>query len=157
MAEKLLYTARADVFGGRNGSGATDDGALEIDLRRPAEMGGEGGGTNPEQLFAIGYGACFLGALGTAARRARLEDAVADARLHSEVTLSSNDARGFQIGVSLAVTLPSVSDIAVARELVETAHQVCPYSNATRGNIAFTLSVNGETVESPAAPVAEPS
>lgn len=144
MPKKSLYTARAEVIGGRDGHGRTDDGQLEVDLRRPLEMGGEGGGTNPEQLFAIGYAACFEGALGTVARRAHLD--AGDAEIHSEVSLTTNDDRGFNIGVSLAVTLPSVADTATAVELVTAAHAVCPYSNATRGNIDITLSANGEQI-----------
>jgi osmotically inducible protein OsmC len=144
MSKKALYTARAEVIGGRDGHGRTDDGQLEVDLRRPVEMGGEGGGTNPEQLFAIGYAACFEGALGTVARRAHVE--AGDAQIQSEVSLMTNEDRGFKIGVILAVTLPSVADAATAVELVTAAHAVCPYSNATRGNIDITLTANGEAV-----------
>ena len=146
MTGKVLYTAHADTVGGRNGHGRTDDGELDIELRRPVAMGGEGGGTNPEQLFAVGYSACFLGALGTVARRAHDEAAIADAAIHAEVSLSTTEDRGFQIGVSLAVTLPAVTDPAAAVELIRAAHAVCPYSNATRGNVAMALSANGAVV-----------
>jgi len=145
MANKL-YTAHAHVTGGRaEGHGKTSDGALEVDLRLPSEMGGAGGGTNPEQLFAVGYAACFEGALGVVARRAKAE--VGDVAIESEVSLSPNAQGGFELSVELAVTLPSVSDPAEAVELVRGAHQVCPYSNATRGNVEVTLTANGAPVE----------
>jgi osmotically inducible protein OsmC len=142
---KTLYTAQAHVTGGRDqGHGKTSDGALAVDLRLPTEMGGQGGGTNPEQLFAIGYAACFEGALGAAARRARIE--AGDASIASSVSLHPNDSRGFDLSVQLDVTLPSVDD-AQAVELVRAAHHVCPYSNATRGNIPVTLTAIGQPVE----------
>ncbi|HEX8714917.1 MAG TPA: organic hydroperoxide resistance protein [Solirubrobacteraceae bacterium] len=143
---KALYTAEAHVTGGRaEGHGRTADGALEVDLRLPAEMGGDGGGTNPEELFAVGYAACFEGALGTVARRERLE--TGDVAIDAKVTLITTDDRGFTIAVELAVTLPSIEDPGQAVELVRAAHQVCPYSNATRGNVDVTLSANGQPVE----------
>jgi Ohr subfamily peroxiredoxin len=142
---KTLYTAEAHVTGGRDkGHGKTSDGVLEVDLRLPVEMGGQGGGTNPEQLFAVGYAACFEGALGAVARRAKLE--TGDAVIDSKVSLHPNEARGFDLSVQLDVTLPSV-DAEQAAELVKAAHQVCPYSNATRGNIPVTLTANGQPVE----------
>jgi osmotically inducible protein OsmC len=144
MTGKLLYTAHANVVGGRNGHGETDDGALVVDLRRPLDMGGEGGGTNPEQLFAIGYAACFEGALGVAARRTQSE--VSDARIAAAVSLHTDDDRGFVISVELDVTLPSVSDSQRAVELVRATHQICPYSNATRDNISVVLTANGQSV-----------
>jgi Ohr subfamily peroxiredoxin len=107
-------------------------------------MGGEGGGTNPEQLFAVGYAACFEGALGVAARRERLE--VADVAIDSRVSLLPTEERTFRIGVELDVTLPSVEDADQAVALVQAAHRVCPYSNATRGNIDITLTANGAPV-----------
>jgi len=143
---RVLYTAEATVTGGRaEGHGRTSDGVLEVDLRSPVELGGEGGGTNPEQLFAVGYAACFEGALGVAARRARAE--VGDVSIDSKVQLIPTEDRRMQIGVELHVTLPSVPDAAQAKELVAAAHQVCPYSNATRGNVAVVLTANGEAVE----------
>jgi lipoyl-dependent peroxiredoxin len=142
---KTLYTAEAHVTGGRaDGHGKTTDGALEVDLRLPAEMGGQGGGTNPEELFAVGYAACFEGAIGAVARRAKAE--VGDVAIDSKVSLHPNEARGFDLSVALDVTLPSVDD-AQAVELVKAAHQVCPYSNATRGNIPVTLTANGQPVD----------
>ncbi len=143
---KTLYTAEAHVTGGRaEGHGRTSDGALEVDLRIPAEMGGPGGGTNPEQLFAVGYAACFEGALGVVARRAKAD--TRDAAIDSKVSLSPDGKGGFLLGVQLDVTLPSVADTATAVELVRAAHQVCPYSNATRGNIAVGLTANGQAID----------
>jgi Ohr subfamily peroxiredoxin len=142
---KVLYTAEAHVTGGRvAGHGLTSDGALEVDLRTPAEMGGDGGGTNPEQLFAVGYAACFEGALAAVARREKLE--VGDVEIDSRVMLVSAEERTFTIAVELAVALPSVQGES-AVELVRAAHKVCPYSNATRGNIDVTLTANGTPVD----------
>jgi Ohr subfamily peroxiredoxin len=139
---KVLYTAQATVTGGRaNGHGVTSDGALDLQLRAPVEMGGEGGGTNPEQLFAIGYAACFEGAIGVAGRREKVE--VGDVSIASKVTLGPTEERGFGIGVQLDVSLPQVSDVDQAVRIVEEAHKVCPYSNATRGNIEVKLTANG--------------
>jgi Ohr subfamily peroxiredoxin len=104
-------------------------------------MGGEGGGTNPEELFAVGYAACFESALGAVARRRKLD--AGDVEIDSEVSLYPNEDRGFQLGVVLAVTLPSIQDDETAVELVKAAHLVCPYSNATRGNIEVELTANG--------------
>ncbi|MBS1862516.1 MAG: organic hydroperoxide resistance protein [Actinobacteria bacterium] len=141
---KAIYTAEARVTGGRaEGHGKTDDGALEVDLRLPKEMGGEGGGTNPEQLFAVGYAACFEGAIGAVARRQKLE--AGDVAIDSKVSLNAGEERTFVISVELDVTLPSVEGDA-AVELVREAHKVCPYSNATRGNIEVALTANGAVV-----------
>lgn len=141
---KVLYTAEANVTGARaNGHGATSDGALEVELRLPTEMGGEGGGTNPEQLFAVGYAACFEGALGVVAAREKAE--AGDVSIDSKVALITTEERGYNVAVELHVTLPSVED-AVAVELVRAAHKVCPYSNATRGNVDVTLTANGNPV-----------
>jgi lipoyl-dependent peroxiredoxin len=146
MAREPIYTAHAHVTGGRsNGHGRTDDGVLEVDLRSPKALGGEGDGTNPEQLFAVGYAACFEGALGAVARRERLE--VADVAIDSQVSLLPTEERGFKLAVELDVTLPSVDDEAQAVALVQAAHKVCPYSNATRGNIDVRLTANGAVVE----------
>ena len=142
---KVIYTAAAHVTGGRvAGHGRTSDGALEVDLRTPTEMGGDGGGTNPEQLFAVGYAACFESALAAVARRQKVE--TGDVGIDSKVMLVTGEERSFAIAVELAVTLPSVEDDA-AVGLVEAAHKVCPYSNATQGNIEITLSVNGTAVD----------
>src|SRR4249920_1586768 len=120
---RVLYTAEATVTGGRaNGHGRTTDGALDVQLRSPKEMGGEGDGTNPEQLFAVGYAACFEGALGAVARREKLE--VGDVAIDSSVSLIPTEERGFKLAVELAVTLPSVPDEAQAIGLVQAAHKV---------------------------------
>jgi lipoyl-dependent peroxiredoxin len=145
MAREPLYTARAHVTGGRvNGHGRTSDGALEVDLRPPVESGGEGGGTNPEQLFAVGYASCFESALGAVARRQRVD--AGDVAIDSQVSLIPTEDRRFVLAVVLDVTLPSIDDPERAVALVEAAHQVCPYSNATRGNIDVTLTANGQPV-----------
>jgi lipoyl-dependent peroxiredoxin len=142
---KVIYTAEAHVTGGRAaGHGASSDGALEVDLRSPAELGGEGGGTNPEQLFAVGYASCFESALGVVARRQKLE--AGDVAIDSKVMLLAGEDRKFELAVALDVTLPSVSDADAAVELVRAAHEVCPYSNAVRGNIEVKLSANGREV-----------
>jgi Ohr subfamily peroxiredoxin len=142
---KILYTAQARVNGGReNGHGVSSDGVLDVALKLPAEMGGPGGGTNPEQLFAVGYAACFEGALGAVARRQKLD--AGDAVIESKVSLLPNERRGFELAVELDVTLPSIEDAAQAVEVVKAAHQVCPYSNATRGNIPVTITANGQPV-----------
>jgi Ohr subfamily peroxiredoxin len=141
---KVIYTAEAHVTGGRaDGHGRTSDGQVEVDLRLPTEMGGQGGGTNPEQLFAIGYAACFEGAIGAVARRQKLE--AGDVAIDSKVSLSPGPERTFVLSVELDVTLPSVEGDA-AVELVREAHKVCPYSNATRGNIDVILTANGAVV-----------
>jgi lipoyl-dependent peroxiredoxin len=143
---KALYTAEAHVTGGRaDGHGRSSDGMLEVDLRLPREMGGEGEGTNPEELFAVGYAACFEGALGTVARRAKEE--TGDVAIDSKVTLVTTEERGFTVAVELAVSLPEITDPAKAVELVRAAHRVCPYSNAKRGNIDVALSANGQDVD----------
>ena len=142
---RVLYTAEATVTGGRaSGHGRTNDGALDVQLRSPKEMGGEGGGTNPEQLFAVGYAACFESALGVVGRRERAE--VGDVSIDSRVSLLPTTERGFILAVELDVTLPQVRDREQAARLVAAAHHVCPYSNATRGNIDVTLTANGHAV-----------
>jgi lipoyl-dependent peroxiredoxin len=149
---KSLYTARAHVTGGRvNGHGVTSDGALDVRLRTPVEMGGDGGGTNPEQLFAVGYAACFEGALGVVGRRERVD--IGEVAIDSEVSLIATENRGFNVAVVLDVTLPGISDPTRAVAIVAAAHQVCPYSNATRGNVEVTLEANGQPVA--AAPISD--
>ena len=136
---KAIYTARAHVTGGRqDGHGATDDGHLDVVLRPP---GGEAG-TNPEQLFAVGYAACFGSAMEVVARRMKLE--AADHEIDSAVELWPTEERGYKLAVTLDVRTPSIGDQAQAQALVAKAHEVCPYSTATRGNIDVTLTVNGE-------------
>ena len=152
MAEnrRVIYTAEAHVTGGRvDGHAVTSDGALEVDLRMPEEMGGSGGGTNPEQLFAVGYAACFESALGSVGRRRRQD--VGAVAIDSRVMLIPTVERGYRLAVELSVTLPSVADPNEAEALVRAAHELCPYSNATRGNIDLTLIVNGRDLETRAA------
>ncbi|SFF61791.1 peroxiredoxin, Ohr subfamily [Streptomyces mirabilis] len=135
------------MTGGRvSGHGRTHDGVLDVQLRVPKEMGGDGGGTNPEQLFAVGYAACFEGALGVVGRRERVE--TGDVSIESRVSLLPTQDRGFALAVELHVTLPQISDPEQAAQIVAAAHQVCPYSNATRGNIDVTLTANGHEVDS---------
>ncbi len=138
---KVVYTAEATVTGGReHGHGKTTDGELDVRLRPPTE----GGGTNPEQLFAVGYAACFEGALGVVARRERRD--ASDASIDSKVSLITTEERGFNVAVELNVTLPQVQDPEEAKRIVAEAHKVCPYSNATRGNVEVTLTANGQPV-----------
>jgi osmotically inducible protein OsmC len=142
---RVLYTAEATVTGGRAaGHGQSTDGALDVQLRAPAEMGGEGGGTNPEQLFAVGFAACFESALGVVGRREHAE--VGDVSIDSRVSLLPTEERGFKLAVELDVTLPQVPDPEQAVRLVAAAHEVCPYSNATRGNIDVTVTANGHGI-----------
>ncbi|MDQ6605738.1 MAG: organic hydroperoxide resistance protein [Actinomycetota bacterium] len=142
---KAIYTAEANVTGGRaEGHGKTSDDALEVQLRLPGEMGGDGGGTNPEQLFAIGFAACFEGALGVVARREKAE--AGDVSIDSRVSLLPTEERGFKLAVELDVSLPQVTDAEQAQRIVAAAHAVCPYSNATRGNIDVALTANGHPV-----------
>ena len=142
---KVLYTTEATVTGGRDaGHGRTSDGALEVDIRVPKEMGGDGGGTNPEQLFAVGFAACFESAVKIVGRRMRMT--VDDVEIDSRVMLLPTEERGFKLGAELDVRLPSVDDDGQARELVEKAHSVCPFSNAVRGNVDVALSVNGQSL-----------
>ncbi len=143
---RVLYTAEATVTGGRAaGHGRTDDGNLEVDLRVPEEMGGDGGGTNPEQLFAVGFASCFESAIGVIGRRQKAE--VDDVSVDSKVSLLPTEERGFKLAVELAVTLPQVEDAEQAAEIVAAAHKVCPYSNATRGNIDVALTANGQALK----------
>ncbi|WP_432064839.1 organic hydroperoxide resistance protein [Streptomyces sp. C10-9-1] len=133
----VLYTAVATAHNGRDGRVATDDGSLDVVVNPPKAMGGSGSGTNPEQLFAAGYSACFQGALGVVARQENVD--VSGSTVTAEVGIGRNDD-GFGIIVRISATIPQV-DPATARELVAKAHQVCPYSKATRGNITVDLAV----------------
>ena len=140
---KVIYTAEAHVTGGReNGHGRTSDGALEVDLALP---GTDKAGTNPEQLFAVGYAACFEGALGAVGRRAKVE--LGEVSVESKVDLVTSEDRAFDVAVRMDVTLPGIEDGEQAKELVAKAHHVCPYSRATRGNIDVSFTANGQPVE----------
>jgi Ohr subfamily peroxiredoxin len=136
--DKVLYTAHAHTTGGRDGRSVSDDGLLDVKLSPPKAMGGAGTATNPEQLFAAGYSACFMGALKHVAGMKKLT-VPADASINASIDIGPIPA-GFGISARLAISLPGM-DRAVAQDLVDTAHQVCPYSNATRGNIDVELTL----------------
>jgi lipoyl-dependent peroxiredoxin len=137
----VLYTASATAVGGRQGRVVSSDKVLDLDLKTPKELGGPGGyGTNPEQLFAAGYSACFDSALNLVIRTKRVKEVTATAVTADVSILKNGDNKGFKLAVVLQVEVEGV-DKETAEELVEEAHQVCPYSNATRGNIEVTLKV----------------
>jgi Ohr subfamily peroxiredoxin len=141
----VLYTAAATAVGGRNGNVRSSDGVLELGLDVPESMGGKGGpGTNPEQLFAAGYGACFLSALSLVARSQKIS--AREFEVTVAVDIGPDDSGGFGLAVRLDCTMPNV-EADKAAELVRTAHKVCPYSNATRGNIPVALLVGGQPIE----------
>jgi Ohr subfamily peroxiredoxin len=136
--KKPLYTAEASVKGGRDGHGRSSDGFLDLDIRPPVEVGGTGAGTNPEQLFALGYAACFQSAMEVVGRR--LGTDTSDSEVTGRVTLGTIEGGAFGIAVELDVHIPDV-DEETASKVVSAAHEVCPYSNATRGNIEVTLKI----------------
>ncbi len=138
--DKVVYTAHATATGGRDGVAKSDDGKLDVKLDPPTQMGGGGTGTNPEQMFAAGYAACFIGALKFVAGTQKIP--VKDVSIDSSVNFGplANGAKGFGIGVDMVVHLPGL-ERDQAEKLVHEAHEVCPYSNATRGNIDVNLSV----------------
>jgi lipoyl-dependent peroxiredoxin len=135
---KPLYTAEATVKGGREGHGRSSDGILDLDLRPPKEMGGPGGATNPEELFALGYAACFQSAMGVVGRRAHVD--TTESTVTARVTLGTIAGGAFGLAVELDVHIPGV-DTDTATNVVNSAHEVCPYSNATRGNIEVALRI----------------
>ncbi|WIB25939.1 organic hydroperoxide resistance protein [Curtobacterium sp. MCSS17_015] len=136
----VLYTAEAlSTGGGRNGKVQTSDGSFELDMAIPKEMGGSGAGTNPEQLFAAGYAACFHSALQGVARAQKVT--VTDSSVGGRVQIGPNGQGGYQLAVVLEVVIPDM-DHDQAQALADAAHQVCPYSNATRGNIDVTITVS---------------
>jgi Ohr subfamily peroxiredoxin len=137
--DKVLYTAHATATGGRAGTARSDDGALAVTLSTPKELGGAGGaGTNPEQMFAAGYSACFIGAMKAVAAGKKIA-LPADVSITADVGIGPI-LGGFGIQVAMAISIPGM-DKASAEALVAAAHQVCPYSNATRGNIDVNLTV----------------
>ena len=137
--DKVLYTAHATSTGGREGTSKSSDGALDVRLSTPKELGGAGGpGTNPEQLFAAGYSACFIGAMKAVAAKQKLQ-LPQDLSIAADVGIGPIPT-GFGIQATLNISLPGM-DRAAAQALVNAAHQVCPYSNATRGNIDVTLNI----------------
>ena len=134
-----LYTAHATVTGGRNGHVKSSDGVLDLEIRMPKELGGSGGAySNPEQLFAAGYAACFDGALNLVIRTQKVSSGTTT--VTADVSLGKNENGGYGLAVKLQVSIPDV-DRQLAQELIEKAHQVCPYSNATRGNINVELTL----------------
>ena len=137
---KLLYTAEATATGGRDGHVRSSDGILDADVRTPQELGGPGGATNPEQLFAVGYAACFQSALGVVGRRQKVD--TSQSTVSTEVTLGVAPEGAFGLRVGIHVSIPGVG-ADTAQQLAEAAHQVCPYSNATRGNTEVTLTAEG--------------
>ncbi|MBC7681608.1 MAG: organic hydroperoxide resistance protein [Ferruginibacter sp.] len=138
ILDKVIYTAHAHTTGGRDGQSTSDDGKLSVKLAPPPALGGNGDGTNPEQLFAAGYSACFMGAMKHVAGLKKIT-VPADASIDASVDIGPIPA-GFGIAVKLVINLPGM-DRAVAQDLVDTAHGVCPYSNATRGNIEVELVI----------------
>ncbi len=136
--EKVLYTAKAHTTGGRDGRSVSDDGLLDVKLAPPPGLGGKGGATNPEQLFAAGYSACFMGALKHVAAAKKVA-VPADASIDAAIDIGPIP-NGFGIAAHLTISLPGL-DRKVAQDLVDAAHVVCPYSNATRGNIDVTLTL----------------
>ena len=146
---EILYTAEATAMGGREGHARTSDGRLDVDLDVPSEMGGTGGpGTNPEQLFAAGYAACFQSALLRFAWGRKLD--LSGSRITARVGIGTLSTGGFGLVAALDLDAPEISQ-ADAVELMEQAHGACPYSRATRGNIDVTLTVGGATIERQAA------
>lgn len=138
IPDKIVYTAEATSTGGREGRGVTADGKLDLKLDKPVEMGGKGDGVNPEQLFAIGYSACFLGALKFVAGQNKVQISD-DASITARVGFGPIP-NGFGLQVELKINVPG-TDRSVAQDLINKAHIVCPYSNATRGNVDVTLTL----------------
>lgn len=138
-SETPLFTTSATAHGGRAGHITTDDNHLEVDLSVPKAIGGAGGdGTNPEQLFAAGYAACFQSALGAVGRRDKVD--TSNSTVTGKVGLLQNGSGGYKLGVELAIALPGV-DPSVGQQLVNQAHEICPYSNAIRGNVDVVLTL----------------
>lgn len=140
MSVDVKYRTQATATGGRDGHARSQDGVLDVVLSTPKELGGAGGaGTNPEQLFATGYSACFIGALKVAGQQLKVK-VPDDVAVHATVGIGPRSQGGFGITADLSVDLPGV-DREQAQQLVDTAHQICPYSNATRGNVDVTLTL----------------
>lgn len=140
MPTKVLYSTQATATGGRDGKASTTDGSFQVNLATPKELGGAGGpGNNPEQLFAAGYSACFLGALKAVSGTVGVK-VPAETTVTADVGIGPRSEGGFGLDVALAVSLPGI-DRADAEKLVAVAHQVCPYSNATRNNLDVRLTV----------------
>lgn len=129
--ESIAYTAKAEITGGRDGHGATDDKMVDVELRTPKEQGGPGGGANPEQLFAVGYGACFQGAMGLAGKEMDVD--TSNSVVNAEVGIGK-EGESFGLSITLKVTIPDV-DKETAQKVVDRTHELCPYSKAIRGNV----------------------
>lgn len=138
--EKKLYTATVNVQGGREGKAVSSDGVLNLDMRYPKELGGPGNGTNPEQLFAAGFAACFEGAMGAVLRMKKIK--TEGITITSNVTLGKDASDGYILAINMDITIKGV-ETSVAKQIVEEAHQVCPYAKATRGNIEVVTNVVG--------------
>ena len=137
---KVLYSTKATATGGRDGKAVSDDGILSVTLAAPKELGGQGGATNPEQLFAAGYSACFIGAMKFVGNRDKIA-VPQDVSVTAKVGIGPrDDGEGFGITVDLTVSLPGL-DKAAAEDLVARAHKVCPYSHATKGNIPVSTTI----------------
>lgn len=136
--EKKLYTATVNVEGGREGKAVSDDNKLNVDLSPPKELGGDGSGTNPEQLLAAGFAACFEGAIGTVLRKREIK--AEGTSIVSQVTLGKDSNDGFVLGIAMDITIKGL-DNRVAEEIVAEAHKVCPYAKATFGNIDVVTKV----------------
>lgn len=134
--ESIAYTAKAEITGGRDGRGTTDDNMLDVSLRAPKEQGGPGGGTNPEQLFAVGYGACFRSALDLAGKE--LDVKTTDAVVNAEVGIGK-EGESFGLSIKLKVSIPDV-DTNTAQQVVDRTHELCPYSKAIRGNVPVEVT-----------------
>jgi len=135
---KRIYTAEATVTGGRHGHARTSDGVLDLDVRLPVEMGGKGGAANPEQLFAVGYGACFQSSISEAGRRLSLD--TSQSTVTSRVSIGRIESGNYGLAIELAVAIPGL-DHDTATKVVHAAHDICPYSNAIRGNIDVSLVI----------------
>ena len=141
MSVNVLYTAKAFATGGRDGYAQTEDGSFKVKLATPTELGGDGNGHNPEQIFAAGYSACFLGAMKFFASQNKHLSVPEDAKVSTSVGIGPREAGGFGITAAIEVSLPGV-DAAAAQELVNGAHeQICPYSHATRNNVDVKVSI----------------
>jgi len=138
---QAVYVARAHVTGGRDGHGRSDDGKLDVPLRMPPELGGDGAGTNPEQLFAVGFASCFATVLTSLGRRGRL--AVADVAVDCAVSLVPVGDGTFVLSARFDIALPHLGDGEIAAGLVRQAHKICPYSRAVSGNVEVAMRVNG--------------
>jgi len=140
MTVQVLYRTHVKATGGRTGSARSDDGRISLELSTPKELGGPGGpGTNPEQLFAAGYAACFIGALKVAGQQTRIA-VPADTAIEASVGIGPRSEGGFGITAELSISLPGLG-AGDAKTLVDTAHQICPYSNATRNNVDVRLTI----------------